>query len=140
MIKTEEQVLTSTTTDRRRYPRLDKKARLQSGFLTYPIKDEDFAVGTMDNISLGGIKMHSSRQYEDGSLLQIKLTLPGWHKYHTGFLKVLEDSIGTPLTAVCEVLRSEREGREFTTALRFINVDPEDFSALECYLDKQINS
>ena len=84
--------------------------------------------------------MHTSQQYEDGSLLQVKLTLPGWHKYHTGFLKVLEDSIGTPLTAVCEVLRCERAGKEFSTALRFINVDPEDFMALESYLDTQINS
>jgi len=139
MIKTEEQVQTSSITDRRRYPRLEKKTRLQSGLLTYPINEDEFAVGNMENISLGGIKMHTPEKYEDGALVQVKLNLPGWLKYHTGFLKVLEDSNGTPLSAICEVLRSKREGKKYTTAMRFINVDPDDFIALESYLDKEIS-
>ncbi len=124
--------------ERRRYPRLNKRTSVRTGKLTYPVNDEDMQAGTSENISLGGVLVNSSEMYEEGSLVQLKITLPGWHRHHPGFIKVLEDSIGTPLTAIGEVLRCRQTEGGFTTAARFVNIDPDDFIALQGYLEKEL--
>lgn len=126
----------SPTTERRRYPRCEKKTRVETGRVTYPLNEEDFAQGKIRNISLGGVLLDIPVQFETGTLIQLRITLPGWHKYHPGFLKVLEDSIGTPFSAIAEVLRSKQENGRYTTAVRFINIDPDDFISLQGYLEK----
>lgn len=123
--------------ERRRHPRLKKRAKILTGKVTYPIDEDNFARGVSENISLGGVMVNTEKQFEKGSLIQLKITLPGWHKYHPGFIRVLEDSIGSPLTAICEVLRSERTGEGFATAAKFINIDPDDFAGFQGYLEKQ---
>ena len=130
---------TSARTERRRYPRLQKQTKVLTGKVTYPIDEDNFVTGNSENISLGGILMHTGQAFEEGALVQLKITLPGWHKHHPGFMKVLEDSIGSPMTAICEVLRCEKKGGDYTTAARFINIDPDDFVAFQNYIEKQLN-
>jgi len=122
--------------ERRKYPRLKKRSHILAGKVTYPIDEENFATGISENISLGGVMLDSGKAFEEGSLMQVKITLPGWHKYHPGFIRVLEDSIGSPMTAICEVMRCEQSGQGYAIAARFINIDPDDFIAFQDYLEK----
>jgi hypothetical protein len=128
--------ITLKKSERRRYPRCEKKTRVETGRVTYPLNDSDFARGSIRNISLGGVLLEIPEEFETGTLIQLRITLPGWHKYHPGFLKVLEDSIGTPFSAIGEVLRCKKENGRYTTAARFINIDPDDFISLQNYLEK----
>jgi hypothetical protein len=133
---TETKKMTSKT-ERRKYPRHKKRADILAGEVTYPVNEDNFARGFSENISLGGIMMNTKNQFEKGSLIQLRITLPGWHKCHPGFIRVLEDSIASPLTAICEVLRCEQAEPGYATAARFINIDPDDFVGFQSYLDKQ---
>ena len=127
--------------ERRKYRRLRRQTPVETGRLTYPVNNDTFVKGTSADISLGGIKMNVDQKFEEGTLLQVKITLPGWHQHHPGFVKVLEDSIGSPLTAICEVMRcNESEAGEFETAARFVNIDPDDYVAFQNYLDKEIKN
>ena len=128
--------ITFKKSERRRYPRCEKKTRVETAKVTYPLNDDDFARGRIRNISLGGVLLEIPEEFETGTLIQLRITLPGWHKYHPGFLKVLEDSVGTPFSAIGEVLRSTEENGQYTTAARFINIDPDDFISLQSYLEK----
>ncbi len=127
----------STIKDRRQFARIPKKVTVQANILTYPINDEQSSKGKSKNLSQGGILIEMPEKYETGVLLQVEITLPGWRKSHPGFIKVLEDSIGSPFTAICEVVRSEYNGKCFDTAVKFINIDADDKRALEGYLDKE---
>lgn len=137
MIKVQEQNSVLASTERRLYPRFKKNTKVATGQLTYPLLDDDFVEGLMKNISLGGALLNLPEKLEEGSLVQLKLKLPGWQKHHPGFLKVLEDSVGTPLSAICEILRSKKVGDNYETAARFINVDPDDFIAFKQYLSTE---
>ena len=132
----EQKSTTPRKNERRRYPRCEKRTRVETGRVTYPLNEDEFARGKIRNISLGGVLLDIPEEFETGTLIQLRITLPGWHKYHPGFLKVLEDSIGTPFSAIAEVLRCKQENGRFTTAARFINIDPDDFISLQRYLEK----
>ena len=67
----------SPTTERRRYPRCEKKTRVETGRVTYPLNEEDFAQGKIRNISLGGVLLDIPVQFETGTLIQLRITLPG---------------------------------------------------------------
>jgi len=111
-----------------------------AGKLTYPVNDENMKSGTIENISLGGLLMTSPAQYDKGTIIQVKIALPGWHKNHPGFIKVMENSIGSPFTAVCEVLRTQKKADKYQIAVKYINIDPDDFIAYEGYLHKEFSN
>ena len=122
--------------ERRKYQRVPKEVSVQINKITYPINDNEFASGKSMNISQGGVLLNLTDEYQPGDILQIKVTLPGWRKNHPGFINVMEDSIGSPFSAICEVVRSSREGDLYATAVKFVNIDKDDFTALNKYLSK----
>ncbi len=130
----------SAVDEKRRYPRLEKNVGVKTSKLTYPINDNEFCSGRLKNLSRGGVLITIPEYYKPETLLQIKLTLPGWRKNHPGFIRVYEDSIGSPLTAICEVVRAEKIGPEYETAVKFINIDRDDNIALKRYLQKLSSS
>lgn len=138
MLKTTEIQERTSGSERRKYPRFKKKVKVLSGEVTYPIDEANFARGISENISLGGILVNTEKQFEKGSLIQLRITIPGWHKYHPGFIRVIKDSTGSPLNAICEVLRCEQSGRGYALAARFINIDPHDFVGFQGYLEKRV--
>jgi len=129
----------SLQTERRRYTRVPKQTTVTMGKVTYPMDDAAFVKGKTENISLGGVKMNLPSRFEEGTLVQMKITLPGWQRHHPGFIKVLENSIGSPLTAIGEVMRADKSANGYAVAARFVNIDPDDFVALQKYLEKQTN-
>lgn len=126
--------------EKRKYPRIEKKVSVKTNKLTYPINDDEFCLGMLQNLSQGGVLIRIPEYYEPETLLQVKLTLPGWRKSHPGFIRVDEDSIGSPLTTICKVVRTERTGSEYATAVKFVNIDRDDNIALEGYLEKLLSS
>jgi hypothetical protein len=137
MAETMETKRTTCKAERRIYPRIKTKAKILTGQVTYPIDEDNFARGISNNISLGGIMVNTETHFEKGSLIQLRIELPGWHKFHPGFIGVLEDSIGSPFIAICEVLRCEQSDQGFATAAKFINIDPDDFVAFQGFLEDQ---
>jgi c-di-GMP-binding flagellar brake protein YcgR len=125
--------------ERRKYPRLDKNTIVDAIEVTYPINDDQYSRGKTDNISQGGLMMKISDHFEVGSLLQMKIRLPGWQKNHPGFIRVLDKTGKTPLKAIAEVIRAEENGDQFEVATKFINLDPEDYIALQHYLGRKLS-
>jgi len=123
--------------ERRKYRRIPKEVTVEANRLTYPVDDCEFSRGKSKNLSQGGVLLQLLEEFEPGTLLQVRITLPGWRKSHPGFIRVMEDSIGSPFIAICEVVRSEQRGEIYETAAKFINIDQDDFRALEGYLAKQ---
>jgi len=123
--------------ERRKYRRIPKEVTVEANRLTYPVDDCEFSRGNSKNLAQGGVLLQLLEEFEPGTLLQVRITLPGWRKSHPGFIRVMEDSIGSPFIAICEVVRSEQRGEIYETAAKFINIDQDDFRALEGYLAKQ---
>jgi c-di-GMP-binding flagellar brake protein YcgR len=123
--------------ERREFPRIPKEVTVEANLVTYPVNETDFSKGKSKDISQGGILLHLNEQFAPGALLQVRITLPGWRKNHPGFLKVTEDSIGSPFTAVCEVVRTNMVGDVYQTAVKFVNIDEDDYRALKGYMKKQ---
>jgi hypothetical protein len=126
--------------EKRKYPRIEKNVSVKTNKLTYPINDDEFCSGRLKNLSRGGVLITIPERYKPETLLQIKLTLPGWRKTHPGFIRVYEDSIGSPLTVICEVVRAKKIGSEYETAVKFVNIDRDDNIALKGYLEKLLSS
>lgn len=126
--------------ERRQFERIPKEVTVKANMVTYPINETGFSDGKSKNLSAGGILLQLNSEFNAGAILQVKITLPGWRKNHPGFIKVTENSIGSPFTAVCEVVRSKKIGDIFETAVRFINIDEDDYKALLGYLRKQSSS
>ncbi len=126
--------------ERRQFERIPKEVTVKANMVTYPINETEFSDGRSKNLSAGGILLQLNSEFNAGAILQVKITLPGWRKNHPGFIKVTENSIGSPFTAVCEVVRSKKIGDIFETAVRFINIDEDDYKALLGYLKKQSSS
>jgi hypothetical protein len=130
----------TSVAERRKFPRVPRNVSVETSKLVFPITDDEQSAGRSANISAGGVLTTLTEQYEPGTLLQIKITLPGWRKYHPGFIRVYENSIGSPFTAVCEVLRTTKRGSGYDTAVRFLNVDHDDFTALKEYLEREMRN
>jgi PilZ domain len=131
---------TSEFIEKRTTQRVSKEVKVETNRLTYPLNDDDISSGTTKNLSREGALLKLNDGYDNKTLLQIRITLPGWRKSHPGFIRVYEDSIGSPFTAICEVIRSKKSGDAFETAVKFINVDIDDLQGLNGYLEKQISN
>ena len=126
--------------EKRKYPRIEKNVSVRTNKLTYPIKDDEFCSGKVNNLSRGGFLITIPEYYKPETLLQIKLTLPGWRKTNPGYISVYENSDSSALTVICEVVRAEKAGAEYETAVKFINLDRDDNIALKGYLEKLLSS
>ena len=126
--------------DRRGSERISKAVTVKACRIVYPINETDMSEGRVRNISKGGALMDIPQEFESGELLQLYITLPGWRKSHPGFIRVMEDSIGSPFTAIGKVIRVENCEESYETAVKFINIDPDDYCALEGYIEKTADS
>ncbi len=126
--------------ERRNSLRLKRNVSLEAGKIEYPLTNLQTAPGRTVNISRNGVRFTTDKEYEPDTLLQISVTLPGWTRHHPGFIRVYENSLGRPFTAVGKVTRCEHTSLGYDVAARFVNVDPDDAVGLEGYLDKQLDS
>ena len=87
------------------------------------------------DVSGGGLLVHSAGSVPLGTLLKLEIRLPGWGR-HLGHFGPLADVELRPLVAVGEVVRVEAlEEGGFELGVKFLNVYPDDLSALLKYID-----
>jgi len=120
--------------ERRKSPRIKRSMAIKATRIEYPMSLAVSTDGDMDNLSRGGVQFTCGKKFDLNSLVQLNMTLPGWTKHHPGFIRVYEDSIGRPFTAVGEVLRCEKSGDDYKVVTRFVNIDPDDMIGFEGYL------
>jgi hypothetical protein len=120
--------------ERRESPRIKRSMAIKASRIEYPMSLAISTEGAMVNLSRGGVQFTCSKEFDLNSLVQLNMTLPGWTKHHPGFIRVYEDSIGRPFTAVGEVLRCDKSGDEYSIATRFVNIDSDDMIGFEGYL------
>ena len=120
--------------ERRKSPRIKRSMAIKATRIEYPMSLAVSTDGDMDNLSRGGVQFTCGKEFDLNSLVQLNMTLPGWTKHHPGFIRVYEDSIGRPFTAVGEVLRCDKSGDDYKVVTRFVNIDPDDMIGFEGYL------
>jgi hypothetical protein len=125
-----------TQLERRTSPRIVRGSDIETSRIEYPMGSSSVVTGRMSNLSSGGVQFSCQQEYAPDTLLQMSMTLPGWTRHHPGFIRVYENSIGRPFTAVGRVLRCDRTAEGFSVATKFVNVDPDDLQGLSKYLQK----
>lgn len=126
------------TTERRRFFRLPKEAKLTCQEITYPLGEvPEFTVQMVD-VSEGGVRFEGAEAPTVGTLLQVALILQGWHRHTSEFLKYDDLSISKPLTAIGRVVRCApgQEGRH-EVGVEFLDIWDDHWRAMRLYLEKE---
>ncbi len=124
--------------ERRRYPRLDKKASLQVQILSYSPQPEQ-QISEYRDVGGGGMKFVSDRDYPEGTLLKIQAKVPGWGSFVGGFQSPQENE-SRSLVAVAEVVRSvPSNGKRYEIGVKFVNLYESDHRALVEYINSMVD-
>lgn len=93
--------------ERRKYYRMPVDHLLE--FREYSLSEgqDNLKMSNLKNISGGGVLFESDSVLPVGTLLKMKLKIPGWQKHKTEFLKHDRDSTAEPLVALGHVVRVE---------------------------------
>ena len=93
------------------------------------------------NLSAGGMLFESSREYPVGTLLRLKLSVPGWEKFKTEFYKVDTVSRSEPVTILASIVRIEvlEPEKKYEIGICFVGIDQGHQIALSKYIDKHVN-
>ena len=126
------------TKERRSFMRLPKNTRVEYHRLKYPLDYKNIEEATVKNIGGGGLLFESNHIIDVGTILQLDITLQGWHKFRPGFLKVHESSISRPVTAIAEVVRVDEIIREkrYEIGVKFVNIYEDDLKGLIEFMEK----
>ncbi len=122
------------TSERRQYQRIPMGATVGFQEITFS-KAADPAQSAYRDVSGGGLLLSSPREIPLGTLLKLELRVPGWgkHQSHSGPIQELDLR---PLLAVGQVVRVEAlENSQFELGIKFLNVYPEDMTALLKYIE-----
>jgi c-di-GMP-binding flagellar brake protein YcgR len=123
--------------ERRRFQRVPEKITVKANIVTFPANQSTCVHANSRNLSEGGILLRLDTQFDTGTILEVKIALPDWRKDHPGLDMRSEESDKFPFTAVCRVVRSRKVGELFETAVRFLNIEEDDYRALRDYLKRQ---
>ncbi len=120
--------------DRRQFRRIPLEAHVSFQEITFS-KPPETGASIYKDVSGGGLLVHASGAVTLGTLLKLEIRLPGWGR-HLGHFGPLADVELRPLVAVGEVVRVEAlEEGGFELGVKFLNVYPDDLSALLKYID-----
>jgi len=125
----------NNSSNKRRYRRLPKSSALKISTLSFSGKtDEDNVV--YKDVGGGGILFESGALYNIGTLLKLKVDVPGWGKFINNF-KRPEENDKKVLTAIGEVVRVEEINKDklYEIGVKFVNLHENDFKALMKYID-----
>lgn len=124
-------------TEQRRFMRIPKQSKIRYQELKFPMKDSDLKDTKMKNFGGGGILFVSKKKINKGAVLKLDITAQGWEKHRPGFIKVEKTSISKPITAIGEVVRTEKiKNGEYDVAVKFTNIHEDDFQGLIGYIEK----
>ena len=121
------------SSERRQYLRIPMGATVGFQEITFT-KDPDPAMCSYLDVSAGGLLLASPREIPLGTLLKLEMRVPGWGKHQNHFGAV-QDLDMRPLVAVGQVVRVEAiENSQFELGIKFLNVYPDDMTALLKYI------
>ena len=122
------------SSERRQYRRIPMGATVGFQEITFT-KEADPAQCAYRDVSAGGLLLSSPREIPLGTLLKLELRVPGWGKHQNRFGPV-RDLDMRPLVAVGQVVRVEAlENSQFELGIMFMNVYPDDMTALLKYIE-----
>ncbi|MCK4856669.1 MAG: PilZ domain-containing protein [candidate division Zixibacteria bacterium] len=127
-----------STVNRRQFIRIPAHCQVVVQKILFSAKGDTEAWGKVKNIGAGGILFISEKECRPDDMLKVTITLPGWKKHHPQFLRVYEDDITPPMTAVCQVLRSMKlDDGQYELAAKFINVYEDDLTGLQRFIETE---
>ena len=122
------------SSERRQYRRIPMGATVAFQEITFT-KGADPAQSAYRDVSAGGLLLSSPREIPLGTLLKLEMRVPGWGKHQSHFGAV-QDLDLRPLVAVGQVVRVEAmENSQFELGIKFLNVYPDDMTALLRYIE-----
>ncbi|MFO8031210.1 MAG: PilZ domain-containing protein [Desulfohalobiaceae bacterium] len=123
--------------DRRQYQRLPKDFRVELKELSFAASGHQAVQTRCLNVSAGGLLLETSRSFNLGQKVQVRLFVPSLNRFHPSFFKVFESSLEQSLLAVAEVARVEEKLplQLYQVGIRFLDVYEDDWQALYKMLD-----
>ena len=96
------------TQERRQFIRIPVKYALTVKRMTMSPRamEADLAMA-MKNLSTTGALFETSKTFQIGDVLMLKMDIPGWEKYKSDFIRPGQLSRSEPLTALAKVVRVE---------------------------------
>ncbi len=120
--------------ERRQYRRIPMGATIAFQEITFQ-KDPEPAQATYRDVSAGGLLLASPKAYPLGTLLKLEVRVPGWGKHQNRFGPA-QDLDLRPLVAVGQVVRLEElAAGDYELGIKFMNVYPDDWSALLKFIE-----
>lgn len=123
-------------TNKRLSERLSKNYKVLYHEYRIPVRDEE-TMAVTKNISPEGILFESERDISPGTLLRLKLRMPGWERCKGNFLKNNWTSVGEPFVALGTVVRAVEHNDKagyYDIGVKFVNLYEDDKIALQRYL------
>jgi c-di-GMP-binding flagellar brake protein YcgR len=120
--------------ERRNYRRIPMGATVGFQELTFT-REPVPSTSVYGDISGGGLLLNSPQPIPLETLLKLELRVPGWGKHQTTFGPAHEADL-RPLVAVGQVVRVEHlESGDYELGVKFLNVYPDDLSALLKFIE-----
>ena len=122
------------SSERRTYQRIPMGATVGFQELTFTREPEP-STSVYGDISGGGLLLNSPREIPLETLLKLEIRVPGWGRHQSHFGPAHEHDL-RPLVAVGQVVRVERlESGGYELGIKFLNVYPDDQSALMKFIE-----
>lgn len=126
-----------TEYDKRKYPRIPKKASIQIQELTYPFSANADLKATGKDISVGGVRCVSATAFAPKTVISLRIDMAGWNEHKRPYSMIRDISSETPMSVIGEVAwcRPVAGSAEFEVGISFNNIYEDDYRALVRYLD-----
>lgn len=126
--------------ERRKHSRLPKPYRLELAEFAFPLNQQPRIQATCEDVSAGGLAVVTSRKFDMGEKVQLRLYMARLNKFHPGFFKVFESDVDQSLQAVAEVVRVDEKIplTRYVIGLRFTDVYEDDWRALHGLIQDEI--
>lgn len=127
-----------STKNRRRFVRVPANCKVAAQKILFFARGDLEIWGEAKNIGAGGILFTSPQQCCKDDMLKVTLTLSSFADDYPQVMNVSEQEQGTPITAVCQVLRSRRlPTGGFELAASFVNVYRDEMTSLKQFIESE---
>jgi hypothetical protein len=124
--------------NRRQFVRIPNHCKLTAQKILFAAKADTETLGEARNIGAGGLMFVAQREYHKDEMFKMTITIPRWKKQHPQFLRVYENDIDSELTAVCQVVRTERmPDGNYEIGAKFINIYEDDRLGLQRFIEAE---
>ena len=121
----------------REFRRIPKEVKVDVIKLEYPMVARDGTSVMSVNIAQNGICFLSEKEYVQGDILNLKISLNGLRRYIKSIHALMDESHSkAPLSVVAKVvwIKPAMETEMYEVGASFENVDTDEYKALDKYL------